>query len=128
MNKFFNTKGRLDCKNFFYLTLVWLLGVFVLLLLASIKTLSVILLILFILLTLWYIVFIIKRLHDLNLSGYWLLLCPLVYILALMAGHFVAGEEGCEIAFILTNLLFGFILFSRSGSDGANRYGEPSVK
>lgn len=126
--EFFTIKGRLDCNRFLYLSIIWGISLFLLLTLSSLKIFPIGLFVIFIALILSYIFLVIRRLHDLNLSGYWLLLCPFLNFVALVIGNFVAGEEGCEIAFILTNLFFGFILFSRSGSEGANRYGEPSVK
>ena len=57
-----------------------------------------------------------KRLHDLNLSAWWLLLLPAV--------TFVAGTSGLDgvnvVAYCLLLVAFGFL----PGSNGPNRFGE----
>ena len=57
-----------------------------------------------------------KRLHDLNLSAWWLLLLPAV--------TFVAGTSGLDgvnvVAYCLLLLALGFL----PGSNGPNRFGE----
>ena len=57
-----------------------------------------------------------KRLHDLNLSAWWLLLLPAV--------TFVAGTSGLDgvnvVAYCLLLVAFGFL----PGSNGPNRCGE----
>lgn len=65
----------------------------------------------------------IKRLHDLDLSGWW---TPgyMVFHTLLTGASFVFPSEDLRAFALGTTLLAWFILCCWPGTDGANRYGE----
>ncbi|ESQ16977.1 MAG TPA: DUF805 domain-containing protein [Chromatiaceae bacterium] len=76
------------------------------------------------------ILFFIRRLHDIDLSGWWVLFAPVVGSVAalLFVGSVAGGSSGLPIAVIILGLIaMGFsiyVLFKR-GDTGTNQYGPP---
>lgn len=76
------------------------------------------------------IVFQVRRLHDLNMSGWWISL-PLVNIV--LAQVLIAISHSANLGFVLTsisliiNIIFILCLMVAEGSEGANDYGVPRI-
>lgn len=66
----------------------------------------------------------VRRLHDLNLSGWWLLLWPL-FAIPVMAFGFVSVELSIlmNVVVVLFSIVFDLLLMCIRGTTGPNRFG-----
>lgn len=67
----------------------------------------------------------VKRLHDLNLSGYWIIL-PLFFLAGFLIFGLLFDEEQASFPLIMVGFLYissGIILFFVKGTNGDNKYG-----
>lgn len=99
------------------------------LLLTSIGLLS---LAIYIFLLLKYLAVVVRRLHDIGISGKFIFLVPVAWLLAINLSISASGTGWEDLMLVITYitlLLPGLVLFLLSGSKGANTYGDcPSTK
>lgn len=132
--RFFDTKGRIGRLRYFAYPIGLLLLILPALIVAGVLLAANLKILGFVLLTLSYIflivmqiTFVVRRLHDMNASGWWCLISfSIVPFLILIGIHLLAGV----ILFVyflsvIANLIFGLILLFRSGTAGENRFGAP---
>jgi uncharacterized membrane protein YhaH (DUF805 family) len=141
-NKLFTLDGRLNRTGFLHSLLVLITVVIVLnlvldILLTSQQLLSVGYLIAhrlleILCLTAWT-PFIVRRLHDIGLSGKWVIACwlsvlldqRLLLLIEVITGVHIAVPVNLLMIFDLVVPAFALLLLLKPGDTGANRWGEP---
>ena len=67
----------------------------------------------------------VRRLHDLNLSGWWY---ALIFLVSTVGSVLARSEDGAVVAAAtvlnVVTVVFSFYLFLKKGTDGDNDYGE----
>lgn len=132
--KFFDTKTRIGRLRYFAYPIGLLLLVLPVFLIAGIsfaanlKTLGVMLIALaYLFMIIMQIIFMIRRLHDMNTSGWWCLIYfSFIPFLILVGMHLLAGVLFfVYVVLMLANLVFVLILLFYPGTKDENRFGPP---
>lgn len=142
INKLFSLKGRLNRTGFLYSLLILIVAVIALnlvldLLLASQQLLSIGYLVAQRLLKVLYLTawtpFIVRRLHDIGLSGKWVIACWLSFLLDLrllllievISGIHIVAPVNLLMAFDIIVPAIALFLLLKPGEASVNRWGEP---
>ncbi len=116
LKNFFSFKGRIDRKTFMARTFILWIGfaIWALVLLVKVKFIIVIDMIFFVLLIIFQMSSIVRRLHDMNQSGWWCL------VIIIMQGIISRQNDGVGL---ILSLAITLILALIKGTEGANSYG-----
>ena len=141
MSKFFSFKGRIARLPCFlnsillgFCLLIPLIPIFMLMALGDdnpiILSLSILLLSAVGIAYAWAsTALVVRRLHDMNVSGWWYLwftltVCGIAFIAGFSNPHLSDGQNPLTILANLAQLIFGLILLFNPGTKGPNQYGE----
>lgn len=139
--KIFNFSGRANRKEYFKLSMLFIIGGVLCDFLLSLSLPNVMLPVwdfLVLLLFLLQIAVTTRRFHDFNFSGWWQFLIPSVLVFLFLRAFIMVGRIDYLISlprgillmqfaymFFFTNLLLILLLLIPKGTPGPNKYGDP---